>query len=54
MMGIQKDYMEWGGVRETQDKGRVKYLRRNKERTENMSIHIVVLYFLVVPPTVLN
>ena len=27
---------------------------RNKERMADMSIHIVVLYFLVVPPTVLN
>ena len=26
----------------------------NEKQREDMSVHIVVLYFLVVPPTVLN
>lgn len=55
MMGSQKDCMERGGAREMDGQRASKIIFwSNKERNENMSIHIVVLYFLVVPPTVLN
>ena len=46
MTGSQKDWMERGGARETGDKGRATRQRRNKDRGENISIHIVVFYFL--------